>query len=181
MTDLGTLHYYLGVEVTQHPNNIFLSQTEYDTDLLKKFGMEDYKTSLTHMEKNLKLSKFEGGDLVDGTKYRQLIGSLIYLTNARPYLSYSVSILSRFMQEPRESQWNSTKKVLRYIQGTKEFGFLYKKYKTFTFVGYSDANFAGDIDNRTSTSGYLMNLGLAAISRSCKNKPTVVDSSTEAE
>ena len=133
-------------------NNIFLIQTKYATYLLKKFGMEECKPSLTPMEQNLKLSKFEGGNLVDGTKYRQLIGSLIYLTNTHPNLSYSVSILSRFMQEPRESQWNSTKRVLRYIQGTKDFGLLYKKYKYFTLVGYSDAYFAGDIDNRTYTS-----------------------------
>ena len=97
MTDLGTLHYYLGVEVTQRPNNIFLSQTKYATDLLKKFDMEECKPSLTPMERNLKLSKFEGGDLVDGTKYRKLIGSLIYLTNNHLDLSYSISILSRFM------------------------------------------------------------------------------------
>ena len=135
MTGLGTLHYYLEVEVTQHPNNIFLSQTKYAIDLLKKFGMEECKPSLTPMEKNLKLSKFEGGDLVYGTKYRQLIRSLIYLTNTLLDLSYSVSILSRFMQEPREIHWNSEKRVLRYIQGTKDFGLLYKKCKDFTLVG----------------------------------------------
>ena len=88
MTYLGKLHYYLGFEVTQHQKNIFLGQTKYATDLLKKFGMEECKPSLTPMEQNLKLSKFEGGGLVDGTKYRQLIGSLIYLTNTRPNLSY---------------------------------------------------------------------------------------------
>ena len=181
MTYLGTLHYYLRDKFTQRPNNIFLSQTKYGTDLLNKFGMEECKPSLTPMEQNLKLSKFEGGDLVDGTKYRQLIGSLIYLTNTRPDLSYSVSILSRFMQEPRESHWNSAKRVLRYIQGTKDFGFLYKKCKDFTLVGYSDADFAGDIDNRTSTFGYLMNLGSATISWSCKKQPTVANSSTEVE
>jgi hypothetical protein len=97
MSDLGPLHYYLGVEVTQHTNQIFLSQTKYATELLKKFGMEYCKPSLTPMEQNLKLSKFEGGELVNSTRYRQLIGSLIYLTNTRPYLSYSINILSRFM------------------------------------------------------------------------------------
>jgi hypothetical protein len=79
--DLGELHYYLGVEVSQHPNQIFLSQTKYATEILKKFGMEDCKPSLTPMEQKLKLSKFEGGELVNSTKYRQLVGSLIYLTN----------------------------------------------------------------------------------------------------
>ena len=119
--------------------------------------------------------------MVDGTKYRQLIGSLIYLTNAHPDLSYSVSILSSFMQEPRESHWNSAKRVLRYIQGTKDFGLLYKKCKDFILVGYSDADFVGDIDNRTSTSGYLLNLGSTTISWSCKKQPTIANSSTEAK
>ena len=88
LIDLGTLHYYLRVEVTPCTNNIFLSQTKYATNLLKKFGMEECKPSLTPMEQNLKMSKFEGGDLVGGTKYRKLIGTLIYLTNTRPNLSY---------------------------------------------------------------------------------------------
>jgi hypothetical protein len=109
----------------------------------------------------LKLSKFEGGELVNSTRYKQLIGSLIYLTNTRPNLSYLVSILSRFMQEPRGSHWNSAKRASRYIQGTKDFGLLYKKNKNFTLVGYLDADIEGDIDDRTSASGYLMTMGSA--------------------
>jgi hypothetical protein len=88
MTDLGTLHYYLGVEVSQHPNQIFLSQNKYGTELLKKFGMEYCKPSLTPMEKKLKLSKFEGGESINSRKYRKLVGSHIYLTNTQPYFSY---------------------------------------------------------------------------------------------
>jgi hypothetical protein len=116
----------------------------------------------------LKLSKFEGGESVNSTKYMQLVGGLIYLINTRPYLSYLVSILSRFMQEPRESHWNSAKRVLRYIQGTKDFGLLYKRNKNFTLVGYSYVDFASDIDDRTSTSGYLMNMVSTSVSWNCK-------------
>lgn len=118
---------------------------------------------------------------MDSTTYRQLIGSLIYLTNTRPDLSYAVSILSRFMQEPRDSHWNAAKRVLRYIQGTKDFGLLYTKTKNFVLGGYSDADFAGSIDDRASTSGYLMNMGSAAVSWSCKKQATVATSSAEAE
>jgi hypothetical protein len=159
MTDLGLLHYYLGVEVFQRPHHIFISQSKYAAEVLQRFGMQDCKPVLTPMEQNLKLSKFEGGEKVDSTTYRQLIGSLIYLTNTRPDLSYAVSILSRFMQEPRDSHWNAAKRVLRYIQGTKDFGLLYTKTKNFVLGGYSDADFAGSIDDRASTSGYLMNMG----------------------
>ena len=103
------------------------------------------------------------------------------MTNNRPNLSYSVSILSRFMQEPRESHWNSAKRVVRYIQSTKDFGLLYKRNKNFTLVGYSDADFAGDIDDKTSTSGHLMNMGSTSVSWNCKKQTTIANSSAEAE
>ena len=128
------------------------------------------------MEQNLKNSKFEGGEKVDSTTYRQLIGSLIYLTNTHPDLAYAVSILSRFMQEPLDSHWNAAKIVLRYIQGTKDFGILYKKTKNFVLGGFSDADFAGSIDDRASTSGYLMNMGSAAVSWSYKRQATMATS-----
>eukprot|EP00253_Pinus_taeda_P003208 PITA_03208 len=84
-------------------------------------------------------------------------------------------------QEPRDNHWNAAKRVLRYIQGTKDFGLLYTKTKIFVLGGYFDADFAGSIDDRASTSGYLMNMGLAAISWSCKKQATVATSSAEAE
>eukprot|EP00253_Pinus_taeda_P026590 PITA_26590 len=91
MTDLGLLHYYLGVEVFQCPHHIFISHSKYAVDVLQRFGMQDCKPVLTPMEQNMKLSKFEGGGggKVDSTTYRQLIGSLIYLTNNRPDLPYA--------------------------------------------------------------------------------------------
>ena len=116
--------------------------------------MQDYKPVLTPMEQNLKLSKFEGGEKVDSTTYRQLIGSLIYLTTTRPNLSYAVIILSCFMQEPLDNHWNAAKRVLRYIQGIKDFGLLYKKTKNFVLGGFSDAEFTGSIYDRASTSGF---------------------------
>ena len=181
MTDLRLLHYYLGVEVFQRPHHIFISQSKYAAEVLQQFGMQDCKPVLTPMEQNLKLSKFEGGEKVDSTTYRQLIGSLIYLTNTRPDLSYAVSILSRFMQEPRDSHWNAAKRVLRYIQGTKDFGLLYTKTKNFVLGRYFDADFAGSIDDRASTSGYLMNMGITEVSWSCKKQATVATFSAEAE
>jgi hypothetical protein len=101
MTDLGPLRYYVGVEVSQQCHQILLKQTKYVTYLLKKFGMENCRLSLTPMEKNLKLFKFEGGELVNSTNYRQMIGSLIYLTNTHQIFSYPFIVLSRFMKEPR--------------------------------------------------------------------------------
>ena len=118
--------------------------------------------------------------MVDNTTYRQLIGSLIYLTNTRPYLSYEVNILSCFMQQTQDNQWNATKRVLRYIQGTKYFGLLYKKTKNFVLGGFSDVDFAGSIDDRASTSGYLMNMGTTTVCWNCKKQATIATSTAEA-
>eukprot|EP00253_Pinus_taeda_P015684 PITA_15684 len=109
MTDLGYVHYYLGIEVTQHPKSIFLSQKKYVGDLLNKFGMTECNPLSTPMEQNLKLTSIEGKEFEDATKYKQLIGSLIYLTTTRPDISFVVGILSRFMQKP-------------YFDGDKETG-----------------------------------------------------------
>eukprot|EP00253_Pinus_taeda_P031863 PITA_31863 len=109
MTDLGYVHYYLGIEVTQHPKSIFLSQKKYIGDLLNRFCMTECNPLSTPMEQNLKLTSIEGKKFEDATKYRQLVGSLIYLTTTRPDISFVVGILSRFMQKP-------------YFDGDKETG-----------------------------------------------------------
>eukprot|EP00253_Pinus_taeda_P021791 PITA_21791 len=109
MTDLGYVHYYLGIEVTQHPKSIFLSQKKYIGDLLNRFGMKECNPLTTPKEQNLKLTSIEGKEFEDATKYRQLVGSLDYLTTTRPDISFVVGILSKFMQKP-------------YFDGDKETG-----------------------------------------------------------
>eukprot|EP00253_Pinus_taeda_P032080 PITA_32080 len=100
MTDLGYVHYYLSIEVTQHPKSIFLSQKKYIGDLLNRFGMIECNPLTTPMEQNLKLTSIEGKEFEDATKYRQLVGSLIYLTTIRPDISFVVGILSRLPLTP---------------------------------------------------------------------------------
>eukprot|EP00253_Pinus_taeda_P035859 PITA_35859 len=117
MTDLGYVHYYLGIEVTQHPKSIFLSQKKYIGDLLNRFGMTECNPLSTPMEQNLKLTSIEGKEFEDATKYRQLVGSLIYLTTTRPDISFAVGILSRFMQKPCEGQWSAAKKSSKVFEG----------------------------------------------------------------
>eukprot|EP00253_Pinus_taeda_P015627 PITA_15627 len=96
MTDSGYVHYYLGIEVTQHPKSIFLSQKKYIGDLLNRFGMIECNPLTTPMEQNLKLTSIEGKGFEDGTKYRQLVGSLNYLTTTRLDISFVVGILFRY-------------------------------------------------------------------------------------
>jgi len=102
MTDLGYVHYYFGIEVTQHSKSIFLSQKKYIGYLLNKFVMVECIPLTTPMEQNLKLTSIEGREFKDATKYRQLVGCLNYLTTTRPDISFTVGILSRFMQKPCE-------------------------------------------------------------------------------
>jgi hypothetical protein len=99
---LWHLHYYLGIEVIHNPKYIFISQNKYIGELLKKFGIFECNHVSTPMEQNLKLTLKEGNEFEDATKYRQLDGSLIYITTTRPYISFFVGILSSFMQKPCE-------------------------------------------------------------------------------
>eukprot|EP00253_Pinus_taeda_P010328 PITA_10328 len=181
MTALGYVHYYLGIEVTQHPKSIFLSQKKYIGDLLNRFGMTECNHLSTPMEQNLKLTSIEGKEFEDATKYRQLIGSLIYLTTTRPDISFVVGILSRFMQKPCEGNWAAAKRVLRYLKGTQDLGIKYTQVDDFSLIGYSDSDFYGDKETGVSTSGYAMSLGSGAVSWRSRKQSVPEDSKTEAE
>ena len=164
MTDLGYVHYYLGIEATQYPKSIFLSQKKYIGDLLNKFGMTECNPLTTPMEQNLKLTSIEGKEFEDATKYRQLVGSLNNLTITRPDISFAVGILSRFMQKPCEGHWSTAKRVLRYLKETQEFGIKYTQVDDFNLIGYSDLDFDGDKETGVSTSGYAISVGLRVVS-----------------
>ena len=181
MTDLGHVHYYLGIEVIQHPKFIFLSQKKYIGDLLNKFGMDECNPLTTPMEQNLKLTSIEGKEFEDATKYRQLVGSLIYLTTTRPDISFAVGILSRFMQKPCEGHWSAAKRVLRYLKGTQDFGLKYTQVGDFSLIGYSDSDFDGDKETGVSTTGYTMSLGSGAVSWRSRKQSVPTYSTTEAE
>ncbi|XP_057535385.1 uncharacterized mitochondrial protein AtMg00810-like [Amaranthus tricolor] len=115
MTDLGAMKYFLGMQVKQSPDKIFLSQEKYAEDMLKKFNMSNCKPMAT----NEKLSKNDGKEKVDASLYRSLVGSLIYLTNTRPDIFHTVSIISRFISEPSKAHLAAAKRILKYIKGTK--------------------------------------------------------------
>ena len=140
MTDLGYVHYYLGIEVTQHLKSIFLSQKKYIGDLLNKFGMTECNPLTTPMEQNLKLTSIEGKEFEDATKYRQLVGSLNYLTTTRLDISFVVGILSRFMQKPCEGHWSAAKILLMYLKGSQDFGLKYTQVGDFSLIRYSDSD-----------------------------------------
>ena len=117
----------------------------------------------TPMEQNLKLKSIERNTFEDATKYRQLVGSLIYLTTTRPDISFAVGILSWFMQKPCEGHWNVAKRVLQYLKGTQELGLKYSKVRDFKLIGYIDSNFDGDKEKGVLTSGYVISFGSISI------------------
>ncbi len=125
MIDLGLLHYFLGIEITQSSEGISLSQPKYALDLLSRFHMSDCKPTPTPFLSGVKLETKCTTPLVYATLYKQLVGSLIYLTHTRPNIAFAVGMVSRFMQEPHELHWKAAKHILHYIKGTHTHGIHY--------------------------------------------------------
>ena len=124
--------------------------------------MDQCKSSIVPMQQNVKLSCDDGLKEVNGIVYRQMAGSLNYLTTTKPDISYSVSVLSQFMVKPHESHWNAAKAVLRYLKGT--LGIKYTDASNVKLAGYSDSDWAGNIDDRRSTTGYAFSIGSGVVS-----------------
>ncbi|RVW64797.1 Retrovirus-related Pol polyprotein from transposon TNT 1-94 [Vitis vinifera] len=181
MTDLGKMRYFLGLEVLQRSDGIFISQKKYALEVLQRFGMDKSNSVHNPIVPGFKLMKDEGGVKVDKTYYKQVVGSLMYLTTTRPDMMFVVSLISRYMENPTELHLQAAKRVLRYLQGTTEFGIFYRKGGDDELVTYTDSDHAGDLDERKSTSGYVFLLSSGAISWSSKKQPIVSLSSTEAE
>ncbi|KAA0045165.1 putative mitochondrial protein [Cucumis melo var. makuwa] len=143
---------------------LFLGQQKYVKDLLQKYGISDCKPISTPMEVNKKFCMHEDKDLADPTMYRQLVGSLIYLTLTRLDISYSVRVISRYMQKPKKPHLEEVRRILRYLRGTTEYDILYKKGQDCKLECFCDANYSGDHDTRRLTTGYLFKLGCGAVS-----------------
>ncbi|KAL0340068.1 UNVERIFIED_CONTAM: Retrovirus-related Pol polyprotein from transposon RE1 [Sesamum radiatum] len=181
MRDLGLMHFFLGIEINQEKEGIFICQWKYTETLLKKFKMESCKTVTTPLVTGEKYQKEDGSQKVDGSMYRSLIGSLLYLTATRPDIMFATCLLSRFMQSPSQVHYAAAKRILRYLRGTKDFGIWYKSTNDAKLVGYTDSDWAGSVDDMKSTSGYTFSLGSGIFSWASKKQATVAQSSAEAE
>ena len=160
-----------------------INQPNYVKAVLAKFGMSDCKPVPTPIEPGVKYSKMaDGEEGFDVQTYQQAIGCLTYLsTSTRPDISTAVNMLSQFMSCPSAVHWVAVKRILRYLKGTSNHGLVYIGGNNDTLLGYSDADWAGDVVTRRSTSGYVFQYGRSSISWCSRRQATVAKSSTEAE
>ena len=127
MTDLGLMSFFLGMEIMQNKEEIFICQKKYSREILKKFQMDNCKPTTTPMNQKDNFSKEDGTTRVDEEKFRSLIGCLLYLTATRPDILHATSLLSQFMHCPTKIHMRSAKRILRYIKGTCNFGVKFLK------------------------------------------------------
>ncbi|CAL8080031.1 unnamed protein product [Prunus armeniaca] len=181
MKDIGRLTYFLGLEVHYQDNgDIFVNQAKYARDLFKKAGMDTCKPCLTPIKPHQSVLKDEGTLLSDPTLYRSLVGALQYLTFTRPDISFAVNTVCQFMNAPTDTHFALVKRILRYLQGTLQYGITFSP-SSMLLSGYCDSDWAGDPNTRRSTTSYVVFLGDNPISWSSKKQAAVSRSSTEAE
>ncbi|PRQ43601.1 putative RNA-directed DNA polymerase [Rosa chinensis] len=181
MTDMGRMRFFLGLEVLQKEDGIFVCQRHYALEVLKRFGMEDSNGVMNPIVPGVKLGRDGGGVRVNETYFKQIVGSLMYITASRPDLMFVVSLISRFMSQPTELHFQAAKRVLRYLKETVNYGIFYKKEGNNKLIAYTDSDYVGDLEDRKSTSGYVFMLSGGVVSWSSKKQPIVTLSTTEAE
>ncbi|CAM8947906.1 unnamed protein product [Rhodiola kirilowii] len=153
MSMVGEMCYFLGLQVKQKADGIFISQSKYARNLIKKFDLEKGTHKRTPAATHVKITKDEAGTSVDQTLYRSMIGSLLYLTASRPDIAHAVGVCARYQANPNESHQMNVTRIIRYVCGTADYGLWYTKDSSSCLVGYCDADWAGNAEDRKSTSG----------------------------
>ncbi|GJX57840.1 putative ribonuclease H-like domain-containing protein [Tanacetum coccineum] len=181
MSSMGELTFFLGLQVKQQPEGIFISQDKYVADILKKFDFCSIKTATTPIESNKPLVKDEDGVDVDVHIYRSMIGSLMYLTASRPDIMFAVCACARFQVTPKASHLNAVKQIFRYLKHQPKLGLWYPRDSPFELEAFSDSDYGGASLDRKSTTGGCQFLGRRLISWQCKKQTIVANSTTKAE
>ncbi|GKD47228.1 retrovirus-related pol polyprotein from transposon TNT 1-94 [Tanacetum coccineum] len=181
MSMMGKMSFFLGLQFSQSPRGIFLNQSKYALEIVKKYGIDSTQPMNTPMVEKSKLDEDLQGKPVDPTRYRGMIGSLMYLTASRPDLVFSVCMCARYQARPTEKHLNAVKRIFRYLRGTINMGLWYSKDSCITLTDYADTDHAGCQDTKKSTSESLQLLGDKLMSWSSKKQKSTAISSTEAE
>ncbi|GJU68005.1 retrovirus-related pol polyprotein from transposon TNT 1-94 [Tanacetum coccineum] len=164
MSSMGELTFFLGLQVQQKKDGIFISQDKYVVEILKKFRFTEVKTASTPMETQKPLLKDKDGEEVDVHMYRSMIGSLMYLTSLRPDIMFAVCACARYQVNPKVSHLHAVKRIFRYLKGQPKLGLWYPKDSPFDLVAYTDSDYAGASLDRKSTTGGCQFLGCRLIS-----------------
>ncbi|GJS17553.1 retrovirus-related pol polyprotein from transposon TNT 1-94 [Tanacetum coccineum] len=181
MSMMGQMSFFLGLQVSQSPGGIFINQAKYALETLKKYGMDLSDPVDTPMVDRLKLDEDLMGTPVDQTRFRGMVGSLMYLTASRPDLVFAVCMCARYQAKPTKKHFEAIKRVFRYLKGTIHMGLWYPKDNAMSLTAYADADHAGCQDSRRSTSGSAQFLGDRLVSWSSKKQRSTAISTTEAE
>ncbi|GJY50206.1 putative ribonuclease H-like domain-containing protein [Tanacetum coccineum] len=181
MSSMGELTFFLGLQVQQKEDGIFISQDKYVAEILKKFNYTDVKSASTPVDLEKPLVKDGDADDVDVHLYRSMIGSLMYLTASRPDIMFAVCACARFQVTPKTSHLLAVKRIFRYLKGKPTLGLWYSRDSPFELVAYTDSDYAGATQDRKSTTGGCQFLGNRLISWQCKKQTVVATSTTKAE
>ena len=170
MSMMGELNYFLGLEINQISNVIFIHQSKYTKELLKKFEFENVMEKTTPMSTTTSLDSDDEGKDYNEKKYRGMIGSLLYLTASRPDILFPTCLCARFQSKPKESHAKAVKRIFSYLKGTQNMGIFYSNQSSFNLSAYTDTDFGGSRTDRKSTSGSCYFLGHSIISWLVKSK-----------
>nr|GEV69123.1 hypothetical protein [Tanacetum cinerariifolium] len=155
MSSMGELTFFLGLQVKQKEDGIFVNQDKYVAEILRKFGLTDGKSASTPIDSKKPLLKDPDGKDVDVHTYRSMIGSLMYLTSSRPYIMFAICACARFQVTPKASHFHAIKRIFRYLKGKPHLGLWYSKDSPFHLVVYFDSDYAGASLDRKSTTGVV--------------------------
>nr|GFA24513.1 putative ribonuclease H-like domain-containing protein [Tanacetum cinerariifolium] len=180
MSAMGELNFFLGLQVLQKKDGIFLSQDKYVGDILKKFGYSDIRSANTLMDKENPWGKDRHGKDVELHLYRSMIGSLMYLTTSRPDIMFALCACARHQVTPKECHLYAVKRIFRYLKGHPKLGLWYPKESPFDFMAYSDSDYGGATQDKKSTTRGFQFLGRILITWQCKKQTIVATSTTEA-
>ncbi|KAI3715571.1 hypothetical protein L6452_22557 [Arctium lappa] len=181
MNMMGEMNFFLGLQVKQFSSGIFINQSKYIFDILRRFKMENSKPIGTPMAPGTKIGIDPSGKDVDVRTYREMIGSLMYLTSSRTDIMFSTCLCARYQANPKEIHLSAVKRIFRYLKGTADLGLWYPKDTSFEITSYIDADHAGCMLDRKSTSGHIQFLGDKLVSWASKKQLCVLTSTVEAE
>ena len=159
MSMVGELTYFFGLQVKQTDSGIYINQAKHARNLVKKFGLDNAAHARVPMAANAKLTNDPSGESVDVTLYRNMIGCLLYLTASRLDIAFSVGVCSRFQSNPKVSHLNVVKRIIKYVDGTCDYGLFYSKESNLSLAGFSDFDWAGNADDRKTTTGGCFYVG----------------------